>query len=99
MIELTIVSVALVVLVGFVLWMWRSDKKHCHNVKTEEAKRLYRFIDDMFDRINSDTIEQYAMTHRIKKDIMVQTIDERVAEAEDVGKTPPAFVHGKFKGK
>ena len=95
---LTIICGALVALVGFVFWMWREDKKHCHSVKTEEAKRLYSFIDDMFDRINSDTIEQYAMTHRIKKDIMVQSVNvpktrgkKEITEEEH----EPAFVHQK----
>lgn len=96
MIYLTIICGFLVALVVFVLWMWREDKKHCHSVKTEEAKRLYAFIDDMFDRIGADTIEQYAFTQRIKKEIMKQQQqaaqpEVKIEEAIERSKTPPMF--------
>ena len=93
MIELTIVCGFLAVLVGFVLWLWREDKNHCHANKTEEAKRLYKFLDDMYDRIASNNIEQYAMTYRIKRDIAVQTINAPREPSDEKQELP--FVHQK----
>ena len=83
-----IVEIVSLILVGVVVYLWQRDKN-------KELKRLYQWQDDMFDRINSDTIEQYAMTHRIKKDIKVQSIDTRVVANEENTKLPPQFVHQK----
>ena len=83
-----IVEIISLILVGVVVYLWQRDKN-------KELKRLYQWQDDMFDRINSDTIEQYAMTHRIKKDIKVQNVDARVAADAENAKLPPQFVHQK----
>ena len=95
MIYLTVVCVILVILCGYILWAWREDKKHCHGAKTEETKRLYAFIDDMFDRIGSGDIQQYAFTQRIKKEIFRQqelTPEQKIKTETERPKTPPQFV-------
>lgn len=84
-----ITSIVLVGLVGFLIWLWRRDAN-------KETARLYRFIDDMFDRINSNTIEEYAMTNRIKHDIGVQTRNvPQTKKKRDIveEKVEPKFVH------
>ena len=98
MIYLTIIGCFALVLCGFILWIWQNDKKHCHQNNTEEAKRLYRFIDDMFDRIGADTLESYAFTQRIKKEILKQQMvqpEAKIEEAIEHGKVPPLFSQGK----
>jgi hypothetical protein len=86
-----LVYIMFIVLVGFILWLWQRDKN-------AETNRLYKWQDDMFDRINSDTIEQYAMTHRIKHDIMVQSMNVPQTRKKTPSIQPesePAFVHQK----
>ena len=91
MLYFTIIGLGAFAVIGFIVWLWQRDKN-------KETDRLYKWQDDMFDRINSDTIEQYAMTHRIKKDIMVQTVNvpqtrKNVPPTEEKGE--PAFLHQK----
>ena len=87
---IAIVSVVALGVVGFVIYLWQKDKR-------DETDRLYAFIDDIFDRINSGTIEQYAFTQRIKKEIFktqqqVENPEAKIEKAIERGKIPPKFV-------
>ena len=68
-IALTAICVVLIGLCGFIFWMWHQDKKLCHKNKTDEAKRLYAWLDDILDRIAADDAERYAFCRRVKFEI------------------------------
>jgi len=97
-IALTVICVGLVGLCGFIFWMWHQDKKLCHRNKTEEAKRLYAWLDDILDRIDADDAERYALCRRIKYEIP-QTVKKaatpNIPNQATEDKTPPLFVQGK----
>ena len=74
-------------LLVYIIWLW--DKS-----RGKETKRLYAWLDDILDRIGSEGIEQYALTQRIKYEILSQAKQSTTAPTgpkEEV-KVPPAFV-------
>jgi hypothetical protein len=80
-----IINIGAFALVGYVIYLWQKDKK-------SETKRLYTWLDDMFDRIGAGDIERYAFTQRIKYEVgKTQAVDEPPTDT----KNPPKFVHQK----
>jgi len=63
--------------------LWRKDNE-------KETKRLYRFIDDIFDRVSAGDVERYAFTQRVKRELAMQP---PIPPPED--KEEPKFVHNR----
>ena len=87
----SIICGGLIGLIAFVIYLW-------HKSVQSETKRLYKWQDDMFDRINSETIEQYAMIRRIKYDMTLKSLNVPQTKGKpdivEEGREP-AFIHQK----
>ena len=87
----SIAIVCLAGLLGYVIYLWQKDRG-------KESKRLYRFVDDLLDRVGAEHLHDYAMSQRIKMERVGQMVDvppttnKEIAKDAENAQQPPAFV-------
>jgi hypothetical protein len=78
-----IISGLFVGLVVYIIYLWNKANQN-------ETARLYRWLDDILDRIAAGDAEKYAFVYRIKYDILEKQ-EKKIREEEEVEKAPPLF--------
>ena len=75
----SVAIIGLIALCGYVIYLWQKDKG-------KESKRLYRFVDDLLDRVGAEHLHDYALSQRIKTERAGQLVDVPPTTNEDIAK-------------